>query len=286
MEHIVKSLSTAPELNEYLEEGFEDAEDAESAQDESEEESVHAPSQSSKTVQREGAFRASSRASPRATPFRSVSRASTVDGKHLEGEDVSPDMEDRLLNNPDSRKRLSQLSMADVADRHLRDKTDAIAYIIRNISEQCAAAVEGLELARSAEHDDDVVSNNGSSSKAPAGTTHGRQASMISQPASSQGSEFGDDQSSVYLNPERNSSVPPTPDLVHRSGTSMSMTSASTTPERHSLQHYPKEDHPEVPTRVVEGDEDVDEVHLEETSKFAGDMRRNNGTRVTVLRRA
>jgi DENN (AEX-3) domain len=282
MEHIVKSLSTAPELNEYLEEGFEDTEDAESGQDESEEEIAHTPSQSSKAVQRGVAFRSSSRASP----FRSVSRASTADGKHLEGEDVSPDMEDRLLNNPDSLKRLSQLSMADVADRHLRDKTDAIAYIIRNISEQCAAAVEGLELARSAEHDDDVISNNGSSSKVPAGTAHGRQASTVSQPASSQGSEFGDDQSSVYLNPERNSSVPPTPDLVHRSGTSMSMTSASTTPERHSLQHYPKEDHPEVPTRVVEGDEDVEDVHIEETSKYAGDMRRNNGTRVTVLRRA
>jgi hypothetical protein len=282
MEHIVKSLSTAPELNEYLEEGFEDTEDAESGQEGSEEEIAHTPAQSSKAMQREVAFRSSSRASP----FRSVSRASTADGKHLEGEDVSPDMEDRLLNNPDSLKRLSQLSMADVADRHLRDKTDAIAYIIRNISEQCAAAVEGLELARSAEHDDDVVSNNGSSSKVPAGTTHGRQASTVSQPASSQGSEFGDDQSSVYLNPERNSSVPPTPDLVHRSGTSMSMTSASTTPERHSFQHYPKEEHPEVPTRVVECDEDVEDVHLEETSKYAGDMRRNNGTRVTVLRRA
>src|ERR1700749_1055051 len=87
MEHIVKSLSTAPELTEYLEEGFEEVED---------DEELRRGSVDSKAV--EPHFR---RGVP---PF---SRASTVDGKHLEGEDVSPDMEDRLLNSPVGRNRLS-----------------------------------------------------------------------------------------------------------------------------------------------------------------------------------
>jgi hypothetical protein len=65
----------------------------------------------------------------------------------------------------------------------------------------------------------------------------------------------------------------------------MSMTSASTTPERHSLQHYPKEE-PDVPTRVVEGDEDVEDAHVEEPTKYASDVRpRNGGTRVTIIDR-
>lgn len=313
MEHIVKSLSTAPELTEYIEEGFEEVEDDEELRPTS----VVDPTKAVVPHFRQGS--------------RSFSRASTVDGKHLDGEDVSPDMEDRLLNSPVSRNRLSQLSMADVADRHLRDKTDAIAYIIRNISEQCAAAVEGLELARSADNDDDESTSghedNRSGSKSPAGTVrhnpnkkhssmhrdhhhhghrehhHGRQQSSASQAggagssaaSSAGGSEFGDDaasQVSVYLNPDRNSSVPPTPDLVHRSGTSMSMTSASTTPERHSLQHYPKDDGAHaaaegrgVPTRVVEGDEDVEVAHMEEPTKYGSEVRRNPGTRVTLINR-
>jgi hypothetical protein len=288
MEHIVKSLSTAPELSEYLEEGFEE--------EESDQE----------VVVRRGSMESKSESERIPGSARSYSRASTVDGKLLDGEDVSPDMEDRLLNNPLSRNRMSTLSMADVADRHLRDKTDAIAYIIRNISEQCAAAVQGLELARSAESEEnaseaDVETANRSGGKSPAGTlrkmpsshSHGRQFSNTSSQVapSSQGSEYGDDHSSVYLDPNgRSTSVPPTPDLVHpRSGTSMSMTSASTTPERHSLQHYPKEE-PEIPTRVAELDEDIEEVHSRQvedsTSKFSGDVRRTvNGTRVTMVSR-
>jgi len=69
----------------------------------------------------------------------------------------------------------------------------------------------------------------------------------------------------------------------------MSMTSASTTPERHSLQHYPKHDEPEIPTKVVEGDEDaedVEEIHRSEVStKYSNDVRQNGSTRVTVLSR-
>jgi hypothetical protein len=304
MEHIVKSLSTAPELSEYLEEGYNEDEEDETLSHVSSE--ADAKSEATDQVVQRVVQRATSQQFRRAAsqqfrgPSRSVSRASTVDGKIIDGEDVSPDMEDRLLNNPLARNRMSTLSMADVADRHLRDKTDAIAYIIRNISEQCAAAVEGLELARHAEDGSEIDPNeaNRSSGKSPAGTlrkvssTHGRQSSTnSSQVASSHGSDFGDDQSSVYLgaSSSRTISVPPTPDLVGpRSGTSMSMTSASTTPERYSLQHYPKEE-PEIPTRVAEADEDVEEIHGhsidESNSKFSGNVRHSGPTNVTIIRR-
>jgi hypothetical protein len=257
MEHIVKSLSTAPELSEYIEEGFE--EDEEEEPQRPSEESQKAPSL--RSVKRQS-VQSIQRGQRSGAPSRSFSRASTVDGKHLDGEDVSPDMEARLLDNPGTRKRLSQLSMADVADRHLRDKTDAIAYIIRNISEQCAAAVEGLQLAQRADSEDgdearDAASKAASSVKADS-------VNGDAQPSTAQGSEFGDDNGSVYLDPSRGSSVPPTPDLVHnRSSTSMSMTSSSTTPERHSLHTYKSEDVPDVPTRIVETDDDYEQSPVE-----------------------
>lgn len=282
MEHIVKSLSTAPELQEYIEEGYEEPdEDEEALPRVSEENGDAAVTPQTNGEQKKKEIR------------RSVSRASTIDKEHHDGTDVSPDMEERLLNNPGTRKRLSQLSMADVADRHLRDKTDAIAYIIRNISEQCAAAVEGLQLAQKAE-DSDVEGKdgdkegNGSGSKhrkALSTTTNGTAPSedgrSDAQPSTAQGSEMGD---SEYLEPGRGSSVPPTPDLVHnRSSTSMSMTSSSTTPERHSLHSYKQsEDAPNMPTKIVESDEDyhrmsedsVQPVRLsEDGKKYDGSLR-------------
>ncbi|GAB7361758.1 hypothetical protein MBLNU230_g1803t1 [Neophaeotheca triangularis] len=194
----------------------------------------------------------------------------------------------RLSNSLSASKRLSQASMADVADRHLRDKTDAIAYIIRNISEQCAAAVEGLDLARRAES---VSSDGGEHSES--GRKRGKRAVKNlspdsvdgdSQQTNASGSEYGDAHSegTGYLHPNRTSSIPPTPDLVHnRSSTSMSVGSESTaaTPQRHSLQsHYRTHDDdiPEVPTRIVEGDEGAeieqqqqDEDEDEPVTKFS-----------------
>ena len=137
MEHIVKSLNTNPDMPDYIEQGFEDVPE----EDEEElEESNAIPGKDASEV---GTIRG-----VEGVAGRNESRASTVDGKHLEGEDVTPDMEHRLLSSPVGRnsKRYSTLSMVDVADRHLRDKTDAIAYIIRNISEQCAAAVRVFSL--------------------------------------------------------------------------------------------------------------------------------------------
>jgi hypothetical protein len=256
MEHIVKSLNN-PDMSNYVEEGYEDITEEEDEAD------IHEMDGSAKDQSEVGTIRGVGGVD------RNDSRASTVDGKHLEGEDVTPDMEHRLLGSPvRNSKRFSTLSMVDVADRHLKDKTDAIAYIIRNISEQCAAAVEGLQLAQRAETEDDNHSDRRSSV--------GQGSVINGRAASTQGSDYGDDDMS--LRPGRHSSIPPTPDLTHRSSTSMSIASASTTPDRHSLQHRSHDDAPAVPTRIVEhDDEDLDEdVHSDmvPVSKYAQPLAR------------
>lgn len=241
MDHIVKTIGDAPETT-----GLVDGDD-----------DVPVEAGASEASPRP-ADRASSRASSRASTRQSIRE-----------EDTGKDTQSRTMSSSSARKRTSGASMNDVADRHLRDKTDAIAYIIRNISEQCAAAVEGLDLARRA---DSVSSDGGEHSES--GRKRGKRAVKTLSPESVDGdsqerqtnssvSDYGDGQSegTSYLHPNRPSSVPPTPDLVHnRSSTSMSVGSESTaaTPQRHSLQsHYRTHDDdiPEVPTRIVEGDE-------------------------------
>ena len=254
MDHIVKSLGQTPELSEYLEEGFEDIpEDADG-------------SENLETVpETNDATEAPAKGSVLETLQERVdSRASSVDGKHLDGEDVTPDMETRLLSNPVSRKRLSNISMVDVADRHLRDKTDAIAYIIRNISEQCAAAVEGLDLARRADSEDNSV--NGSPVSKSAHMASSEYGSENGQDSQSTNGSHGHGHNQLHPDDARSSSIPPTPDLVHnRSSTSMSMTSASTTPERNSLPPTSKTEEPDVPTKIVEHeDEDADQLHRDD----------------------
>ncbi|KAI0385491.1 AEX-3 domain-containing protein [Hypomontagnella monticulosa] len=163
-----------------------------------------------------------------------------------EGFDEEEESNDgRMLKNPSrNSNRHSTASFNDVADRHLKDKTDAISHIIRNIAEQCQAAVEGLQLAQDAEIE---------SARSP------RRASNLSTAASDDGhdhsaatSEVGDDS---LLHPSgRASSIPPTPDLIpNRSSTSMSMASTMTTPERASQQYSI---HNDIPTKIVEDDED------------------------------
>ncbi|KAI2467815.1 AEX-3 domain-containing protein [Annulohypoxylon bovei var. microspora] len=169
-------------------------------------------------------------------------------GEIEEGFDEDEEVEtsdDRLLKLANrASKRQSSASFSDVADRHLKDKTDAISHIIRNIAEQCQAAVEGLQLAQDAEIE---------SSRSP------RRASNLSTAASDDShdhsattSEVGDDS---LLHPSgRASSIPPTPDLIpNRSSTSMSMASTMTTPERASQQYSI---HNDIPTKIVEDDED------------------------------
>lgn len=169
-------------------------------------------------------------------------------------ESMAPDFEEHLLGLDRAQKRLARLSITDVADRYLRDKTDAIADIVRNISEQCAAAVEGLQLAQDAEDDEaDHVGSQHSSAK-------------TLRPERS----IREDGEASSLHPElRSSSIPPTPELVHnRSSTSMSMVSSSTFQDRDrsSLQYAT-----EVPTRIVEGDNEPsqDDETLDDGSETA-----------------
>lgn len=247
MEHIVKSLGDAPDTSEFL-----DAEEDVADQDESEPDVANGV----------GGFGSDH-----------SSRASTRQANRKDGEEHSQAMESRLLSYA-ARKRFSELSMTDVADRHLRDKTDAIAYIIRNISEQCAAAVEGLDLARradtvSSEGDDESRSESGKKrGKRPVKSYSMNSVETDSQDQHSNASEddYGDARSETtgsFLHPKRSSNMPPTPDLIHdRSSTSMSIgtESAAATPMRQSLQSQYKSHNPEVPhipTRIADDDEDV-----------------------------
>ncbi|KAK6226164.1 DENN domain-containing protein [Colletotrichum tabaci] len=182
------------------------------------------------------------------------------------GEDgVSPRDADanqaRLLSAAaQANKRLSASSFKDVADRHLKDKTDAIAHIIRNIAEQCQAAVEGLQLAQDADFDERAAS--------AARLRAQRRRSNLSATHSDDGhetqsnatSDMGDD-SLLHPASGRISSIPPTPDLVpNRSSTAMSFASSAATPERSSQQYMI---HQDIPTKLVEDDEDFDEDRSE-----------------------
>jgi hypothetical protein len=258
MEHIVKSLNH-DDMSGYMEQGFEDVPE----EDESEvfeDASIHVPAKDKSEV---GTIRGTS-----GVESTNASRASTAQAHHLDGEDVTPEMEQHLYRSPArNSKRFSNQSMVDVADRVLRDKTDAIAYIIRNISEQCAAAVEGLQLAQRADTEDGDNHSDRRSSM-------GQMSSFGGRAQSTQGSEYGDED---LLRPNRGSSIPPTPDLSHRSSTSMSMASASTTPDRSSLQHR-SYDIPDVPTRIIEDEDDVDNSDLQAdmlpVSKYATPLSR------------
>lgn len=180
-----------------------------------------------------------------ATPARqaSVRSEKTIPAKAVV-KDMNPELEQHLHNMSAGQQRLSRLSITDVADRYLSDKTNAISDIIRSISDQCAAAVEGLHLAQDAE-------DNEESGKLVPENQDGRVTPR------NEGTEMADENNSLHPD-GRNSSVPPTPDLVHnRSSTSMSMISNSTYPERSSQQYGPGE----VPTRIVEDDDE----HAHET---------------------
>ncbi|KAL4886670.1 AEX-3 domain-containing protein [Aspergillus karnatakaensis] len=217
MEHIVRSISSSAELSEL-------------AEQEAEEE---------KEVDEEGL---------------ETVRELNTDHESLNGvSNMNPELEQHLLNIGQGHRRIARLSITDVADRYLRDKTDAISDIIRSISEQCAAAVEGLQLAQDAEDGDSVMgkaSHDGDRLRLEAENRG------LSTPR--EGSEMGDSESSTLHPDGRGTSVPPTPDLVHnRSSTSMSMISSSTFPERSSQQYGPGE----IPTRIVEDDDE----HAHET---------------------
>ncbi|KKK23375.1 DENN (AEX-3) domain protein [Aspergillus ochraceoroseus] len=214
MEHIVRSIGSSAELSELVEQEVVEENEAQEAADVTQEPSVD-----------------------RSTPTKDNMR------------DMNPELEQHLLNIGKGHRRLARLSITDVADRYLRDKTDAISDIIRSISEQCAAAVEGLHLAQDAEDDEDEDTG-----KAGRGGSHvGLDLESRRTHSPCDGSEIGDGENNSLHPDHRGSSVPPTPDLVHnRSSTSMSMVSSSTFPERSSQQYGPGE----IPTRIVEDDDE------------------------------
>jgi len=160
-------------------------------------------------------------------------------------------MESRILKQARGSKRFSTNSFKDVADRHLKDKTDAIAHIVRNIAEQCQAAVESLQLAQDAEIEETMAHKHANPRR---GSNLSVAPSDDGQSAASSTSDVGDGESSL-LNPSgRSSSIPPTPDLIpNRASTSMSIASTTTTPERSSQQYVVGHD---IPTKIVEDDED------------------------------
>ncbi|KAL1969169.1 hypothetical protein VTN77DRAFT_423 [Rasamsonia byssochlamydoides] len=257
MEHIIRNLGTPADINDYLEhEASEEAGERETTRQETTRQETTRPAPDAKLVRR------LSRPSSRLR----LSAGSRTSSSSV-GDNVTPEMEQRLLNmdKQQQQRRLSQISMPDVADRYLRDKTDAIAAIIRNISEQCAAAVEGLHLAQDAEEDiniDDDESDKEHDGSTLAPSEDGRDNSR------DEGSEMGEGESSFLNADQRASSIPPTPDLVHnRSSTSMSMVSSSTI-ERSSQQYSPGE----IPTKIVEDDDE----HAHETDGL--DMATETGT--------
>ena len=240
MEHIVRSLNTGPELSSYVAEGYEDI---------PEDMDDHGSIASSENMG--GTKRLSLL---RGGPRESHSRASTLETSSKAGGDqITPEMESRFFSSllSDKSGRASRLSFADVADRHLRDKTDAIADIIRNISEQCAAAVEGLQLAQDAELDHDSDGKK-TSDEHVAHSDDGHDQSIRTD---------SEAEESSFLSPtsdRRHSSIPPTPDLVHnRSSTSMSMVSSNIESDRLSQQYG----HSNVDsrTKIVEHDDEISE---------------------------
>ncbi|KAL6251836.1 hypothetical protein RBB50_002046 [Rhinocladiella similis] len=243
MEHIVRSIGSASELADYIQEGYEDEEEDE--EDQEAEDTVEEPTDKLRNV--------TSRSSKRA------SRAVSADGQ-----DVTPQMENKLLaTSKRLSKRFSGLSMSDVADRHLRDKTDAIADIIRNISEQCAAAVEGLQLANEAaevegEEEDQELVEHSESGISPS-TSHSREDSGNLSPVEHLATDSRTGTGHLTPQSER-SSIPPTPDLVHqRSSTALSM--ASTAPTNYTARESLNQNirGPDR-TKIVE-DDDAERAH-------------------------
>lgn len=248
MEHLVKTLTSPDELAAEIEAGFAAQEEVEAAA-----------------------------IAERRTLYSMAWNVNVADNSL--GEGVEENDARFIKNLALASRRVSTQTFIDVADRHLKDKTDAIAHIIRNISEQCQAAVEGLQLAQDAE-----LGRPQSSASRARDLSKSRRGSSLSVAQSDDGnttststatSDVGDDSSSVTLlrpNSGRLSSIPPTPDLIpNRSSTSMSFASTTaTTPERTSQQyllhlgHGHGHGHHDIPTKILEDDEDVHDLAADE----------------------
>ena len=231
MEHIVGSLYAPSEIAEIA--------DQDEAQDgEDDRRSVASDKASSRASQRLSTSR--SMASLRRLSRRPYSVATNGDTERTSQDLAST-----------KNKRLSESSLLDIADRHLRDKTDAISHIIRNISDQCTAAVEALQLAHAADQEIDFDSHDLSSDAHVGNQSEGT-------------SDVGyDDASSAVTGMSKRSSIPPTPDLV-RSSTSMSINSLSTSHDRTSQQFGSPAS--SVQPKIVEGDEESEQSSFVEST--------------------
>ena len=254
MEHIIRSVTKAPELNEIANESFEDAPEDHESNDSA-----------------NGAEPSSFDPAVRSESRRSMSRASLRSA----GDKVTPEMESRFFGSVAASRSGSRLSIADMADRRLRDKTDAIANIIRNISEQCAAAVEGIQLAHDAEADDQdqidpaLLQNSGHSHKESEDSEH-TEDSRLGAPDDNADADSGVGGSTGHLTPNgdrdrriSSSTMSPTPDLVGgRSNTSMSGYSVSTGATRDRDSHqWQGQLHTKDNVKVVGEDEHSEHAH-------------------------
>ena len=228
MEHIVRSLHTSPELlehtDDHLEDGQEDVDDRRCSANE----------------------RLQNRVSQRLSSSRSAASLRRISRRPERSYSPVPNSDSAKVTPSGSRsKRLSESSLVDVADRHLRDKAESIANIIRNISDQCAAAVEGLQLAHNAEQDMELENHEIEDEFVQANSNEGSE-------AGENVSELGfDDARSSITAVSKRSSIPPTPDL-YRSSTAMSMNSMSTANDRNSQQFVTSGLAP----KIIEGDEE------------------------------
>jgi hypothetical protein len=161
----------------------------------------------------------------------------------LEGADVTPEMEDKFFDGSrsagsnngfpsglDRAKRYSLASISDVADKSLKEKTGAIADIIRNISEQCARAVDTLHLV---DEEYEALARDDMSEAVGPSINGGDDDDLHSM--SVQGDDTRSEgsvrrNSDVSVRSATSGLTRPTPDLTERSGTSFSNFSAS----RHS----------------------------------------------------
>lgn len=235
MEHIVQTLGQQKtNIQDYIEAGYSDA-----LEELDDTDAVEASSGRARMTTASGiSSRSTSSIGSRSGSTSQMERSSSV---------TSVGEQSSLASIPHN-KRFSTASIIDVADRHLRDKTNDIADIIRNIAAQCAAAVEGLQLV----YDTDNMIPSTSGQHLTASETGNL-------------SDVNSESRNYHTETDRETtSIPPTPDLVHnRSSTAMSLSSNTTTPERNS-QNYstisqPKilEDESETEHGIGRSDSDV-----------------------------
>ena len=246
MEHIVRSLGTAPQLSEYIKEGYEDVPETEEHDD---------------AENKDGSILGTLKSMAGYGESSHPSAPASVNG-------MTSDVEGQFLGQSDrSSKRFSSLSMSDVADRHLRDKTDAIADIIRNISEQCAAAVEGLQLAN---EDLDLPESQTGTIEEEAPEKNGEDSHEGSDDGQKSTRSEPDVIRDGHLTPngQNHSSIPPTPELVDRSSTAMSMASSAPTAfTEHTSQQYAMPD----TTRIAGADEAAEKLHGRSSGSESGE---------------